>query len=166
MKQQYKDMLIPIIALMLICLGMTALMAYTYNLTLPAVEANEAQSGDYAGEIFPGVTFTDVTVEGALEAKKADSGEKIIVMQAIGYNKGVPMQVAVGFAPDGTVAAIRFLKIEETQGVGTQVLEEPFFSSFNGQTDGESVDAIGGATFSSKAVKKAVTDAAELAKGV
>lgn len=161
-----KDSLIPILALMLICLGMTAFMAYVYNLTLPVVELNEAQGGDYAGEIFPDIEFEEVEIEGALEAQKASSGESVILMEASGYNKSTPIEVAIGFEADGSIKSVIIVSCNETVGVGTQVEDEEYLAQFAGKANADSADLIAGATFSSRAVSKAVTLAAELNEGM
>lgn len=83
---------------------------------------------------------------------------------AIGY--GGPVLVRLTLDDQGRIQAMdvggaRFL---ETEGVGSRVKDESFVQTFLGKTPplslGEDVDALSGATLSSRAVVEAVNDAA------
>jgi electron transport complex protein RnfG len=70
----------------------------------------------------------------------------------------------VAVSADGTCRSVAVLEQNETPGLGTNVLSEKFQAQFEGKTlkemklvkDGGKLDAITGATISSKAAIKAV----------
>ncbi len=59
----------------------------------------------------------------------------------------------VGLNTDGTICGIEIISSGETPGIGDKIESDDFLGKFNGKTDKTlDVDAIGGATYSSKAV--------------
>ena len=79
---------------------------------------------------------------------------------ADGYSKG-GIDVLIGFDESGTVCGIEFVALGETPGLGSKVRDEEWFrNQFIGVSeDSYSFDAISGATFSSKGLKRAVDTA-------
>jgi len=69
--------------------------------------------------------------------------------------------VMVGVSKDGAITDIGITSHSETPGIGSRVTEEAFTSRFTGQpiTGEIQVDGISGATYSSKGVMSAVTEA-------
>jgi electron transport complex protein RnfG len=82
----------------------------------------------------------------------------LIPVSAQGFNSGVPIELAVGFAPDGTILNIVVTRQAETEGYGAEILKEdnPLLLSFKGKQPGGEVQAISGATVTSEAYVKAV----------
>lgn len=76
----------------------------------------------------------------------------------------------VGVAEDGTVLGVQILTLSETPGLGARVAEDSFLSRFTQSTPpysvGENIDAVAGATISSRAVAAAVNAAVEAAQNV
>ena len=75
-----------------------------------------------------------------------------------------------GITADGTISGVAFLSISETAGLGMKATNSSFYSQYVGkQTDkfyvskdggeGEPIDAISGASFTSRAVTGAVNAA-------
>jgi electron transport complex protein RnfG len=72
----------------------------------------------------------------------------------------------VGFKPDGTIQNIEVLEQKETPGLGTKMKDEKFLSQFRDKNpsnfnlkvskDGGEVDALTGATITSRAFGEAV----------
>jgi electron transport complex protein RnfG len=88
---------------------------------------------------------------------------------AIGYHG--PIEVMVGIDAGGTLTGISVMTHTETPGLGARVVEDDFTEQFKGLTlsdeldlsaNGGKIDAISGATLSSKGVLKAVRKALEL----
>ena len=79
---------------------------------------------------------------------------------ADGYSKG-GIDVLIGFDESGAVTGIEFVALGETPGLGSKVRDiETFREQFIGATDDSyTFDAISGATFSSKGMKRAVDTA-------
>ena len=110
----------------------------------------------------------DATVDEVCEVDGGETGYVITVTDAEGY--GGDIQVVVGITADGTVNGVSFLSISETAGLGMKATEESFYGQYVGkQTDhfyvskdggeGEPIDAISGATITSRAVTGAVNTA-------
>lgn len=96
------------------------------------------------------------------------SGYVITVTDSEGY--GGDIQVVVGITSDGTVQGISFLSISETAGLGMKATDESFYGQYAGKKtdhfyvskdggEGEPIDAISGATITSRAVTGAVNTA-------
>ena len=106
------------------------------------------------------------TVDEVCEA--ADEGYVVTVTDKEGY--GGDIQITVGITADGTISGVAFLSISETAGLGMKATNSSFYSQYVGkQTDkfyvskdggeGEPLDAISGASVTSRAVTGAVNAA-------
>ena len=78
------------------------------------------------------------------------------------------MELIVGYNPEGAVTGVQVLSASETPGVGSNALTEEYLSQYIDQTgqasfneaEGENqVDAVSGATVTSKAVLKGMNTA-------
>ena len=91
------------------------------------------------------------------------TAETIKTVTAKGY--GGEFDVSVGILLDGTIEGVRIGQemFNETEGLGTRVLEQAFRDQFIGKSGpvsfGEGIDAIAGATITSTAVLNAVNEA-------
>ncbi len=80
-----------------------------------------------------------------------------------------PVRLMVGFQPDGRIINIEVLEQKETPGLGTKMKEERFLKQFRGKNpatfdlrakkDGGQVDALSGATISTRAFSEATRQA-------
>lgn len=106
------------------------------------------------------------SVEEVCEA--GDEGFVVTTVDSEGY--GGDIKITVGIKADGTVNGISILSINETAGLGMKATEPEFYEQYQGkQTDnfyvskdggeGEAINAISGATFTSRAVTGAVNTA-------
>jgi len=87
------------------------------------------------------------------------------------YSSADGMSIVFGVDPDGRVQDIRFLKMLETPGLGTKAMAPDYIGQyqgkklgefdFRGAKDGGSVDAITGATITSRAVSICVEQGLE-----
>jgi len=167
MKQLFKFGVI----LGVICLIATLVLAVTYEVTRPKIEAQlKAEEEAALKEIIPDAeSFEAKSIDGIdyFEAKKGDLvAGYCIKTTASGYNGF--MRMIVGIAPDGILRGVRVLEHQETPGLGARINEvrpgekEPWFlRQFAGKqgrtvTVKKDVDSITGATISSKAVSDAV----------
>ena len=127
-----------------------------------------------------GATVTSKAVEkGVNEALAALSGESAQAPNADPVAAGTtvkaafegfegPIEAIVTVDADGKITQLRVgenVSFSETQGLGTKVKDEAFINQFIGKTGpfelGVNIDAVAGATFSSKAVVRAVNAALE-----
>lgn len=86
------------------------------------------------------------------------------MLQAGGY--GGAIDILIGIEPDGRLRGIRIISQQETPGLGAKIVDSQFLDQFVGLSvnelnlsrDGGSVDAITGATISTRAVVDAVRE--------
>lgn len=139
-------------------------------------EANiTAEAIASANEKISGLGFGKVSVNEAVTAKDG-SGNAIghVVTATSNDGFGGAVQVSVGVAADGTVLGIAYpAGLSETAGLGMKALEPDFYGQFSnkkadkfavtkdgdGSSADDKIDAIGGATITSKAVVGAVNSA-------
>ncbi len=86
---------------------------------------------------------------------------------------GGPVKVMTGIDLDGKVIAIEVLSAsDETPGLGQNVAKKTYWEKFKGLSqkvsvgNGGNVDAVTGATFSSKAVAECVNDALDMYEAI
>lgn len=114
-----------------------------------------------------GLTAQEISeVMEAQDASDMTLGYVITVISAEGY--GGDIQMSVGIELDGTVNGIYFLSIDETPGLGMKANTDTFKSRFSGKNVDafvvtkkgaaaeNEIDALSGATFTSKAVVNGV----------
>ena len=102
--------------------------------------------------------------EGVTEAYKATNGAGYVFMLTTkGY--GGDIDLICGIKSDGTIEATQTLNHSETSGIGSRVVgkDSDYRKGYQGKTADsyDSVDAVTGATISSKAYKKAIAAAFE-----
>lgn len=89
----------------------------------------------------------------------------MVTTEAKGY--GGAIEVMTGIRPDGTVSGVTILSMSETPGLGAKTKESSFLRQYTGANapdlavnkDGGTVNAVSGATISSRAVTEAVNSA-------
>ena len=97
-----------------------------------------------------------------------DQGYVITTTDKDGF--GGSIQITVGITTDGTVNGVSILSISETAGLGMKATEPAFYGQYEGKQaekfvvskdggDGEPIDALSGATITSRAVTGAVNAA-------
>ena len=120
-------------------------------------------------EIFPEGTGFVHTEEGELsytavfDADKNEIG-RIFTVRPSGY--GGPIVVKAGFDSENRVRGVRILEHAETPGLGAKITENSFLGQFKNKSGNElylkkyhsegTVDAVTGATISSKAVSDGI----------
>ena len=97
-----------------------------------------------------------------------EDGYVITATDKEGY--GGDIRVTVGIKADGTVNGVSILSISETAGLGMKATEPAFYEQYQGKQaekfyvskdggDGEPIDALSGATITSRAMTGAVNAA-------
>lgn len=169
-----KDIVKPIAVLAAICLVVTALLAYVNMITLPIItKAEEKAAAQARTEVLSeadGFKLLDVKLpEGVLGAYEATNGAGYVFMLSTkGY--GGEIILICGIKSDGSIEQIKTLSHSETSGIGSKVVDNnsDYRNQYKGKTAGnyDGVDAVTGATISSKAYKKAVSAAFEAYEAV
>ena len=174
MNNAKNDFLKPILVLTLICLVITAALAFTNQKTAPVIEETERVKAEAAQkEVLPEAdSFTQLELTGlpstVTAVYKADNGAGFVLMlTAKGY--GGEMSLICGMDTNGLITACKTLSQSETQGLGSKTTLPEFRDQFVGKDSSLSgVETISGATISSKAYIGAINDAFaayEIAKG-
>ncbi len=170
-----KDMIKPIIVLSVICLVLSAALAFTNNVTAPIIaDAEKAAAEAARAEVLPAADgFTQV--EGTFDPTvvgvyKADNGAGYVVqILGDGYGGKSTLSVIIGIDDQGLIAQTKVMAHKETPGLGSRVSEDEFRSQFVGMDSSlNGFTAITGATISSGHFKDAVNTAFaayEIAKG-
>lgn len=180
-KFNIKEILIPTFSLFLISLVVTALLAGTNSVTAPKItelqieteNQTKSQVLSMAKEFSEAKTVsfdgTDYTYyEGYGESKELVGF--VFTTSAKGY--GGDIVTMVGIKADGKVAGVDFLSISETAGLGMNADKDEFKTQFidktgdigvnkNSPAENE-IQALTGATITSKAVTNAVNIALDL----
>ena len=173
-----KEILIPTISLFLICSVVTLLLAVTNSVTAPKIAELqiETEKKKKAAVLSDAASFSDsktITYEGVEYTyyEGYDNDKNIVgyvfTTSAKGY--GGDIITMVGIKADGTVAGMDFLSISETAGLGMNADTDDFKNQFVGKS-GEigvnkntssdtEIQALTGATITSKAVTQAVNTA-------
>ena len=162
----------PIVVLGAICLVASAALAAVNEVTAPIIKAQEEAAANEAYlVVLPDADgfeeVTDFQTSNVQAVMKATNGAGwVIKASAKGYGGDVP--VVVGFDANGTIVGIQFLANSETSGYGQKLVDGSedginFTQQFIGMSEapevGANIDAISGATVSSKAAASAVTTA-------
>jgi electron transport complex protein RnfG len=96
----------------------------------------------------------------------AKKGSETFAVALEGSGKGFhgEIGVMVGVSKEGTILDIGITSHTETPGIGTRVTEATYTDRYRGlpATKGVTVDAVSGASYSSKGVVAAVNEAVEL----
>jgi electron transport complex protein RnfG len=138
------------IILMVFCVAAAGGLAYVYLFTQPRIEANAKLIYDQSvKEVLP-------------------TGGKAIAVSPRGYSSAI--NLLVGVDARGKVIGIKVLSQQETPGLGANIVRPEFLKQFIGKSArdpieaNKDIDAITGATISTRAVCSGVKEAIEKAK--
>lgn len=155
------------------------LLAVVNMVTAPVIEQNQYNRTQEALKVvmsdaqeFSEVDVDDETIAGAYIAKDS-SGEKMgvcVISTANGY--GGEIEVLVGVS-DGKVTGVQIMSHSETPGLGANATKPGFYEQYTGKSSGiaavkqnpsdNEIQAMSGATITSKAVTEAVNYAIDFA---
>ena len=157
-----KEFVVPAAVLTVICLVVSAVLAGTYQVTKPVIEAAKRAEADASRVVVlpDGKDFEEVSASGLeniVDAYKAGNGAGYVITgKAKGY--GGDLQVMAGIDKDGKIAGVKLMDNNETQGIGSKTGEDSYTSQYKGKDSTlDGVTTISGATISSKAFQSAVT---------
>lgn len=150
----------PVVVLVAICIVMSGLLAFINQMTAPIIEQTDTtKTQETLNKLLPNATvFTRIEcdIKGVVAVYKDDGGAGYaIITTAMGYHGDVTVTTAIG--TDGKIIEISVDASGETPGIGTQTALPAYTDKFvDLEKSAAAVDAIGGATYSSRAVKIAV----------
>lgn len=173
-----KEIMRPALVLLAICFIITLLLALIQMWTAPKIEAINLKNEQEARQrVLPqAVEFTPLAIEGQTLYLGLGGDGQTVGYVATTHAKGYGGDVAVmtGMDTSLTVTGVEILSHNETPGLGAKAQDKNFTSRFlqpakdgltlvKGTAGEGQVEAITGATITSKAVTQAVNDAAALA---
>lgn len=166
-----KELVFPVVVLVVICLVCSAILAVLNNITAPIIEANtRAETLAAYVSVLPQGTTTDeltelenLTTANVTGAVKTAAGDVAVKAAATGYS-GKDVTVYVAFDGNGAISGISIDASTQTTGIGSKVSNDDFASGFIGWNGGEvssgsPVDGIAGATYSSNGAFNAINAA-------
>ena len=165
-----------------ICLVCSALLGTVYAVTKAPIEASEIQKVNAAiAAVTP--SFDNVPSEAVQEVEGGQIYTATQGGQPVGYaikvsvgGFGGPLQLMVGFTPDGSVYNTSVISHSETPGLGAKLVDEesapraqvkgknPAVNNIAVRKDGGEIDAITASTITSRAFLKGVNAAYEVFK--
>ena len=179
MNKIMKDALI----LMVITLAAGLALGYVYDITKGPIAEQEQKAKEKAYQAVFADASEFERIEGEAEVfsyeateiqetllAKDESGEILGVVMNItnGEGYGGDIQFAMGVTKEGIINGISILAIDETPGLGMKAKEEAFYGQYTGKTadtiqytktgavNANEIDAISGATITTKAVTNGV----------
>lgn len=181
-KFDIKEILVPAVSLFVICLVVTVLLAITNNVTQPKIEqlAIETQNKTKQLVLNDASSFSEektVEKDGVSYTyyEGLSQSDEIIgyVFKTSAKGYGGDIDLMVGIDASGTVKGVSILTINETAGLGMNAKNDSFLSQYNGKSsqlsvikngtaDDSEIQALTGATITSKAVTSAVNIALDL----
>lgn len=158
------------------CLGL----AFVQNLTAPAIArvAEEEAFAAFRGFFPQADSFTDVAAEVPAPGGSV-TFDRVFCAERNGETEGLLIQATgptyktstllSAFSPDGRMIRFQLSATTDTAGLGTKIGEPPFAGQFAGKTAadaflvGEDIQAISGATISSRGAAEILRVSAEAA---
>jgi electron transport complex protein RnfG len=175
-----KEMLKITVSLVAIFIAAGLIMGLTYKYTSPIkFKAEKKEKEEALKEMAPNAT-DPITPSGKwtvhnknFEYYEATASKKPVAYIASTAGKGYSsfIQMLVALDPDMKIGDVKVLSMNETPGLGDQVLEKSFLDQFKGKSlsqivlikgeTKENIAAISGATISSRGVTNGVKDAVQ-----
>lgn len=160
-----KDKIKPTLVLTIICVIAALLLVLAYESTKDKVAEQKEIKFNASVEALFGkcesrLIDDNFGNEDIVAIAVTSDGKTSIQVCTDGYAKD-GINVLIGIDENGALSGIEFVSLGETPGLGSKVRDEASFcEQFIGITEApESYDAVSGATFSSKGMKKAVDTA-------
>ncbi|MCI1904360.1 FMN-binding protein [Enterococcus hirae] len=162
------EIILPVIALFLICIITALALGMTNQATSPVIASNNAKVADQERKkLLPNANaFKEIAAPQGVDkinsVYQAENGVGMVIESyEQGYSGAVPAMVA--FDKSGKVAGVTFLSNTETVGLGQKVRDKSFSAQFAKRSSNEialsDIDTITSATISSKAAMNAVNHA-------
>ena len=137
-----------------------------------AAKAQEAMEAVLPADAYTSLSLTDEQrAAGISEAYRAGDAGYVVRLSKNGF--GGAIDLMVGVRADGTVSGLSIISHSETASLGANCTREDFRSQFVGKSgelavskDGGEIDALTGATVTTRAVTEAVNLALDFVKEV
>ena len=158
--------------LLAICVAVSGLLGLTNLVTAERIDAIKAEKTNASmREVLPSDSYVPVDYNGddpLVKAVYQAEGGYVVEVTPAGF--GGELDLVVGVAADGTVTGVSIISHSETSGLGANATKEGFRSQYVGKSgtlavskDGGTIDALTGATITSRAVTRGVNAALAVA---
>lgn len=166
--------------LVIVLFAISAIVALLLGLvnmvTAPAIAANTQKKTDEAkAAVLAADSYEDVAYAGSDSTIKAmwKAGDAGYVVEVTPSGFGGNLDIMVGVKADGTCSGVSIISHAETSGLGANATKEDFRAQYVGKSgtlavtkDGGEINALTGATITSRAVTSGVNSALEAVKAL
>ena len=173
MKIDYREVVKPAITLCAICLVITLLLAATNLLTRNKIaEINKQTESASRQTVLPGATSFEDSADASYAIGKKGNEVLGYVFTTKTKSYGGDMSVMTGIGKDGRITGVTILSINDTPGLGLNAQNDSFRNQYkqaapekgfeiikSGNVKDGQIEAMTGATITSKAVTTCVNDA-------
>lgn len=163
-----KDKVMPSLVLMLICITAAILLTFAHELTKANIDEQKVLRFSSSVETLFGKTdirmIDDNFGNDSIKAIAVTPDKKTAIQVCTdGYSKE-GINILVGIDENGAISGIEFVSLGETPGLGSKVRDNPDFRQqfYGDSTYPVDLDAVSGATFSSRGMQNAVNQALEV----
>ena len=163
MGKNVKNIFVVGLKLLLICAVVAGVVSFVYTVTEKPYQANiDSTKREAVETIFgeSGLTLTELDTD----VYKVEKGGALkgYCAKGVGVGFNGDIELMVGYDQSFTVIGVSIVTNSETPGVGSRALEASYLERYKGQSGEDAdVDALSGATYSSRGVKAGVKDATE-----
>ena len=164
----------PTLILTAICTIVTLLLAMTNMLTVDKIAANAAQkAAESRKKVLAAQEYKPLDKDGNVYGAYDENGQRLgVVVTTVSSGYGGKIEVMTGIKADCEISGVNILSMEETPGLGARGKEDSFLKQYKGHNDsrlavskdGGEINALSGATITSRAITKAVNEAVEISK--
>lgn len=172
--KNFKYILRLTLTLLLITAVVAGLLGLVNYLTEDKIdELTRRKANNAMQEVLPAQRYDtiDYKMDGVTEAYRADNGGYVVRVEENGFGGAIDMMVGVGL--DGKVCGVSIISHSETASLGANCVREDFRGQYIGadselkvNKDGGTIDALTGATVTSRAVTAGVNLALAYVKEV
>jgi len=156
------------LVLLVTCALAAGCLAFVYSATKARIEKQAlVEKNEALKEVMPEATRFDEVVQGKKWKVYKDAVEIGMVVEVSIQGYGGPIRILFGIDPNRKITRVKILEHNETPGLGAKIREKKFLAQFDGRDKAETalkkddaqngkIDALSGATISSRAVTGAV----------
>ena len=155
--------------LLLIAAVVAGLLGLVNHITADKIASiNADKTAQSMRQVLPADSYTEIEYTGGdtVIAKLYEAAGSGYVVEVTPSGFGGTIDMVVGVGTDGTVTGVSIVSMSETSGLGANASRDSFRSQFVGKTgglavnkDGGEIDALTGATITSRAVTSGVNAA-------
>ncbi len=166
----YLKLALTLLVISAVVSGLLGLTNFVTQDKIAAINADKTAAS--MKEVLPADSYTAVAYSGSQTNVAAvyQAGDKGYVVEVTPSGFGGTIDMVVGVGTDGTVTGVSIISMSETSGLGANASKESFRSQFVGKSgelavskDGGEIDALTGATITSRAVTSGVNTALAVA---